>query len=110
MKLFFDLTEVGTDDGPHVCILASHKSKRLLWKIFRGHYRDDQVMNYYKSDCIKYVYGTSGYGFVEDSSIIHKGLTPTKNDRLILIIEYALRDYAMQHDHISESELECIDL
>jgi hypothetical protein len=109
LKFFFYLTDVGTDDGPHVCILGSHVSKKFAWKVFRGTYDDDQVMNYYTAGRMKFIYGNSGYGFVEDSSIIHKGATPLKNDRLILIIEYALRDYAMQHDHIAESELQPID-
>ena len=72
MKFFFYLTDVCINDGPHVCLLGSHKSKKFLWKVFRGNYHDDQVMHHYKSDRVKFIYGTSGYGFVEDSSIIHK--------------------------------------
>jgi hypothetical protein len=109
MKFFFYLTDVGPDDGPHVCIVGSHTSKKLSWKVLRGTYHDEQVMRYYPPDRVKIIYGTSGEGFVEDSSIIHKGLTPLNNDRLILIIEYALRDYAMQHDHIAESKLHSLD-
>jgi hypothetical protein len=108
MKFFFYLTDVGMHDGPHVCISGSHKLKRLSHKLFRGIYNEEALVNYYKPEKFKFIYGNSGYGFVEDASIMHKGLTPVKNDRLILIIEYAVRDYGMQHDRIKESRLKCI--
>jgi hypothetical protein len=108
IKFFFYLTDVGTTDGPHICISGSHKSKKFLHKLLRGIYNEDEMIKLYQKDSVKSIYGNSGYGFVEDIFIIHKGLTPIQNDRLILIIEYALRDYGMQHDRIQESQLKSI--
>jgi hypothetical protein len=108
MKFFFYLTDVGVDDGPHICISGSHKSKKFLHKLLRGIYNEDNMVKFYSKDRVKFIYGGSGYGFVEDIFIMHKGLTPIKNDRLILIIEYALRDYGMKHDRIKESQLKSI--
>jgi hypothetical protein len=108
IKFFFYLTDVGTNDGPHICISGSHKSKKFLHKLLRGIYNEDEMIKFYQKDSVKSIYGKSGYGFVEDIFIMHKGLTPIQNDRLILIIEYALRDYGMQHDRIQESQLKSI--
>jgi hypothetical protein len=108
MKFFFYLTDVGIDDGPHICIVGSHKSKKFLHKLLRGIYNEEETINFYKKENVKVICGNSGYGFVEDIFVIHKGLTPVKHDRLILIIEYALRDYGMQHDRIQESQLKSI--
>jgi hypothetical protein len=108
MKFFFYLTDVGPGDGPHICIVGSHRSKKFSYKLFRGIYDEAEIINHYNSGNVKHICGNAGYGFVEDISILHKGLTPVKNNRLILIIEYALRDYNMQHDHIEESQLKSI--
>lgn len=107
MKFFFYLTEVQSGDGPHMCIVGSHKSKKFLHKILRGHYHEKNVLNFYKSRDVKSIYGNPGCGFVEDIFIMHKGLKPVNNDRLLLIIEFALKDYGMQHDRIEESRLKC---
>jgi hypothetical protein len=105
IKFFFYLTDVDMDNGPHMYISGSHKSKKFIYKVIRGIYNETKLYKFYNIKNVKHVCGKSGFGFVEDTFIIHKGLSPVKSDRLILIIEYALRDYNMQHDRIEASRL-----
>ncbi len=109
IKFFFYLTDVDMEDGPHVCIMRSHTSKNVLHRLLRGMHNDEQITDYYGVENVNVLCGTAGFGFVEDTFIMHKGLTPTNNDRLILIIEYALRDYGMKHDCIQEAQLQELD-
>lgn len=108
LKFFFYLTDVDTDDGPHVCVLGSHKTKKIFHQWLRGKCSDQTVENYYGPEKIKVICGSAGCGFVEDTFCMHKGLSPLHGDRLILIIEYALRDYGMQHDSVEASCLHSV--
>jgi hypothetical protein len=40
---------------------------------------------------------------------MHKGFATIQEDRLVLILEYALRDYGMQHDAVDKSRLRGLD-
>jgi hypothetical protein len=105
LKFFFYLTDVRGQTGPHMCVLGSHQKKPFLNKVFTGCCSDDRIIKKYGKKCIKTIYGNSGSGFVEDVACFHKGLPPKCDDRLILVIEYTLKDYGMQNNHRSEAQL-----
>ena len=109
LKFFFYLTDVHTSSGPHVCVLGSHNSKKFLHKLLRGYWPDDTIIKSYKKENIKTIYSQSGEGFVEDTFCLHKGTPPEHEDRLILVIEYAIYDYGMQHNIKNEKLLKFID-
>ena len=110
IKFFFYLTDVDANAGPHVCVLGSHKVKKILHQWLRGKCSDQTIVDYYGIENIKVIRGEAGCGFVEDTFCMHKGDSPLHGDRLILIIEYALRDYGMQHDRIEASRLQSVFL
>jgi hypothetical protein len=97
-KFFFYFTDVHIHDGPHMCVIKTHKRKSFLHKVIRGYYSDRQVQDYYGMENVETIYGPPGFGFVEDAFCLHKGQLPVQNDRLILSIEFALRDYGLQHE------------
>jgi hypothetical protein len=109
LKFFFYLTDVDANAGPHVCVLGSHKVKKFSHQVLRGKCSDEKITDYYGAENVKVIYGAAGSGFVEDTFCLHKGLSPLHGDRLILIIEYALRDYGMQNDRIETSRLKLAD-
>jgi hypothetical protein len=63
VKFFFYLTNVGASDGPHVCVLGSHRRAPVL------SWRDRLTLRRYTD---------------EDTTCVHKGTTPTGNPRLLL--------------------------
>ena len=105
VKFFFYLTDVGMESGPHVCVRGSHKLKRFTYRVLRGRCSDDDIATFYGVEKVAVICGESGFGFVEDTSCMHKGLSPVGKHRLILILEYALHDYGMQHDGMDELRL-----
>lgn len=108
LKFFFHLTDVSTTSGPHVCVLGSHRSKTFLHKVLRGYWSDAMIIRKYKKENIKTIYARAGEGFIEDAFCLHKGTIPENEDRLILAVEYTMRDYGMQHNLKSENQLKLI--
>ena len=110
IKFFFYLTEVDINAGPHVCVRGSHKTKRFSHRVLRGRCSDEDVIKYYGMDQIEVICGPPGAGFAEDTFCLHKGLATIQEHRLVLIVEYALHDYGMQHDDVEKSRLRALDL
>ncbi len=99
-KFFFYLTDVRPGDGAHVCVVASHRQPPLTrpgdpWNIRR--YGDEEVLRAFGSDRIVEMCGPAGTGFAENTLCVHKGLTPTREARLLLQLQYALFDYGVMH-------------
>lgn len=100
-KFFFYLSDVEPGDGAHVCVVASHHRPPMLrlgdrWNIRR--YSDDEIAQCFTSDQVVEICGSAGTGFAEDTLCVHKGLTPTREPRLLLQLQYALFDYGVMHD------------
>jgi len=109
IKFFFYLTDVDMNTGPHVCVRGSHKTKRFSHRVLRGRCSDEAVSTYYGTDKVAVICGPAGTGFAEDTFCMHKGLATIQEDRLILILEYAWRDYGMQHDEVDKLRLRGLD-
>jgi hypothetical protein len=100
-KFFFYLTDVLKGDGAHVCVAGSHRnppSFKLSDKWIIRRYSDEEISSYYPNETIKEITGAAGTGFAENTLCIHKGLTPTREPRLLLQLQYALYDYGVMHD------------
>lgn len=100
-KFFFYLTDVQPGDGAHVCVVGSHRRPPLLragdrWNIRR--YGDGEVGRCFAPESISEICGPAGTGFAENTLCVHKGLTPTREPRLLLQLQYALFDYGVMHD------------
>jgi hypothetical protein len=107
-KFFFYLTDVQPADGAHVCVAGSHRRPPLLrlgdrWNIRR--YSDQEVASCFARERISEIHGPAGTGFAENTMCVHKGLTPTREPRLLLQLQYALFDYGVMHDRRPASAL-----
>lgn len=94
IKFFFYLTDVDLSNGPHVCIRGSHKNKKLLHQLLPGTcpYKKD-IVDYYGANNVVTVCEKAGFGFVEDPYCFHKAIPPSKRDRLILQVQFAVNSY-----------------
>lgn len=99
VAFFFYLTEVNQHSGPHICVRGSHKRKSLLHLLsLHKSRRDEEIETAYPDKDILMLCGEEGEGFAEDTFCFHKGLAPRSQDRLLLQIRFALRDYGAGRD------------
>ncbi len=93
VKFFFYLTDVDQFSGPHVCVRGSHKKKMFghQFALFIGR-SDKKIVDYYGAENLVTIYGKAGFGFVEDTFCFHRGTPPVSRDRLMLQIEFALKN------------------
>ena len=84
-KLYIYLNDVNIENGPHIFIPKTHKSKKKENKLCRL-FSDENINRNYTDK--KIFLGEKGTLFLVDSYGIHKGLTPQKNYRLMLNIHF----------------------
>ncbi len=89
LKFFFYLTDVDESNGPHVCVLGSHRRKRLrhLFTFLIGQ-EDKDIIDFYGDANIRTMCEKAGHGFAEDPMCFHKGNPPTGNPRLMLEVVF----------------------
>jgi hypothetical protein len=90
VKLFFYLTNVDEDSGPHTIIAGTHVGKSWSEKLHRR-IDDARALALY-GERIRTLTGRRGEGFFEDTFCYHKGALPRK-PRLMLEFEWSLRSY-----------------
>lgn len=110
-KFFFYLTDVRPGDGAHVCVVNSHRRPPMLrpgdrWNLRR--YSDAEVEQCFAQDQIVEICGPAGTGFAENTLCVHKALTPTREARLLLQLQFALFDYGVMHDRRPPADLKPI--
>ena len=86
--VFFYLTDCNQFSGAHEVILGSHNKKKMNHLIGPAKSDENKLKRYYSKNNFKIIEGTSGYGFVEDTSAFHKAHAPIKKPRLALQIRY----------------------
>ena len=106
LKFFFYLTDVDVHSGAHVCVRGSHKKKKLahLLSFFRRS-SDEEIAGYYGAENVVPICGEAGFGFAEDTFCFHKAMIPTRKDRLMLQIQFALKNYGNHNDLVEQSAL-----
>jgi hypothetical protein len=85
LKLFFYLSDVDADCGPHQIIAASHNMDPV-YRFFNRRLTD-QVSQRYASS-IRSMEFPAGAGFFEDTFCYHRG-TPARRPRLILQVQFS---------------------
>jgi hypothetical protein len=108
LRFSFYLTDVDLCCSPHVCVRGSHIKKKLSHLFLRRGLSEQKIRDYYGYENIVPICGKAGLGFVEDTLCCHKANPPGSNDRLILQIEFAARDYKRPNDLRDASQLEFI--
>tara|TARA_B100000287_G_C20636712_1_gene781917 strand:+ start:534 stop:1478 length:945 start_codon:yes stop_codon:yes gene_type:complete len=89
LKFFIYLTDVDQESGPFVYIKGSHNS---IYKTKKDKmHEDEEIHTLYGEEDIKDLVGKKGHNFIADTYGFHKGLAPTKNNRLVLQIIYTLK-------------------
>ena len=86
VKIFFYLTDVNIQNGPHIFVKGSHKLNKLI-QLRR--FKDGEVNDNFDSKNILTLTGSKGSSFIEDTYGIHKGQLPLEGKRLLLQIEYS---------------------
>ena len=105
IKFFFYLTNVDSLSGAHACIQGTHRRKKFAHEWHKKRFRDAEIVEAYGVEKLVTIRGNAGFGFVEDTLCFHKGMPPIRHDRLMLQLEFATRDYRMQHDRIDPRSL-----
>lgn len=95
LRVFFYLTDVTSDSGPHVCVRGSHKRKSPfhVFNYLSRKQTDEEIFRFYGSNKVVPIYGRSGFGFIEDTSCFHKGTVPKTRPRLMLMLHFAVHSY-----------------
>jgi hypothetical protein len=86
IKLFFYLTDVDEESGPHVYVPGSHRQNKLT-TIRR--YTDEEVTQAFGNE--KRFVGPAGTAFLENTFGFHRGFPPKSKPRLVLGVTYTLR-------------------
>jgi len=84
-KVFFYLTDVGPDQGPHEYIIGSHIDRKIETAAAIS---DDSLWNHYERSNACVITGKSGTSFIADTFGIHRGQLPSYGQRLILSAQY----------------------
>jgi hypothetical protein len=93
LRMFFFLSRVDENNGPHVVVRGSHTRKRLSQLVSLSERSDREIAATYGDDKLMTICGAPGAGFAEDPFCFHKAVRPVSGDRLMLEIKYAARDY-----------------
>lgn len=88
MTVFFYLTDVDVESGPHTIIRGTHRRKGLS-ECGRIYLTDDEAERRF-GDRIQVITGPRGTGFAEELTAYHKALPSKDQDRLMLGITYTL--------------------
>lgn len=97
LKIFFYLTDVTDDRGPHCFVKGSHRrgfqgAEKLL---AHGYARltDEEVIGAFGHESIASITGKAGTIIAVDTRGFHKGIVPRTGDRLILQFQYATSEF-----------------
>lgn len=91
LKIFFYLTDVDDNNGPHYYIRGSHKiNSKPKSLLSRGYERitDEEISKFYDPIDFRIIKGKKGTFFVGDTLCWHKGKNLIKNNRLVLELNY----------------------
>jgi hypothetical protein len=89
MGFIFYANDVHPDNGPHIMILGSHRTKPFSLLIQSGEEAGKHVGRHYPSTAVRTVVGLRGYGFAEDFYCFHRVLPLIRGSRLALQLRYS---------------------
>jgi hypothetical protein len=95
-KVIVYLTDVGPDDGPHVYVRGTHRTRAPVRLKIQS---DSEISREYGEERLIMAIGERGFGFAVDTAGVHKGSPPVGRPRLMLQIQYSLfRSYAYLYE------------
>lgn len=103
LKVFFYLTEVGPENGPHSFIEGTHRNGGIPLSLrSKGYTRltDEEIELHFSAERIREFTGSRGTVIIEDTRGLHKGKHLTVGDRLILQFEYCSSLFGGTWSHI----------
>jgi hypothetical protein len=92
IKFFVYLTDVGPENGPHSFVTGSHRRGGIPIRLLQKGYArltDEEVSSVYSKDRLVEFTAPRGTVIAEDTRGLHKGKHLTKDDRLILQLQYS---------------------
>lgn len=95
-KLFFYLTDVTANSGPHVYVKTTSNSPAFRKP---GRYSDSDIADKFGKENIMEFVDTKGATFIVDTYGFHKGLLPKSGDRLLLQVQYSLDPIGLEEYH-----------
>ena len=98
LKIFIYLCDVDDNNGPHVFIENTHKNKKLK-HILAERIDDKEVLESYGKNTQKKFLKDTGTLIIEDTFGLHKGETPKKESRHMLVIEYGVGESILKNDN-----------
>ncbi len=87
VRVFFYLNEIKEDDGHHEFIVKSHKNLPLRLRPIRRYTVDDIVSALPRKNLRK-ICGPAGFGFIENTSGLHRGTEPSSGHRIMLTLSF----------------------
>lgn len=100
LKVFFYLTDVTPDTGPHCMIRGSHRSKPgPLWKDSRQ--ADATVHAHYGPEDRMELTGPKGSILIVDTRAFHKGKPLVSGERLVFQLEFASDLFGCPYDTLT---------
>ncbi len=87
LKVMVYLTNVDEFCGPHVYVKGTHCSGQTLRQRF---WTDEEMAESFDHSRFAVALGGMGSAFAVDTSGIHKGQAPTREYRLMLMLQYSL--------------------
>lgn len=92
LKVFFFLTDVTDESGPHVFIPSTHHDSAVPWSLLDFGYDrmpDDVIASHFPRDQWKTMTGPRGCILLEDTRGLHKGTKVLRDHRLVLQFQYS---------------------
>jgi hypothetical protein len=103
LNVFFYLTDVGPENGPHVFVAQSHRGKpRPIQR--DGRIPDEEVHQWYAAEQIVQTVGPAGTIILEDTKGLHKGKALDEGARLMLQITYATTAFGRSYPKVPLSD------
>lgn len=103
VKVFFALTDIGNNNGPHVVVRTSHVHKPRRFRRPRR-FADQEVENQWDKE-VTSITGSAGTIFVVDTSALHKGAELKEGWRLLLQFEYSTSLFGAEYSTITRESL-----
>lgn len=100
LKIFFYLTDVEPETGPHVFVRGSHKNRPDPFYEIRR-FSDDEVAAKYPKTEIAEIVGKTGTIVAVDTSGLHKGKPLEQNHRLLLQIEFTTSLFGQKYNRVA---------
>jgi hypothetical protein len=100
LKIFFYLTDVGPDNGPHMYVRGSHRKRPEVFFEDRR-FPDSEVAGGFPAEDIREVHGPMGTIIAGDTTCLHKGKSLRAGSRLMFEIEFTVSLFGQAYETLN---------